>query len=299
MRRIALLVLLAGVTVLSVPVGARATFPGSDGRLAYVARTQHPQAIYTIDPDGTDGMKLLDAVKNTMAPDWTADGSRIAFVRYGRSTQSLVSTAADGSDLQVIARNAALPRFVKSLAWSPDGSRIALCAGGAVHSSVFVIDADGTDLTEISPPGTDDCHPSWSPDGTRIAVDTETSVGSIVTMDPDGSNRVTVLATGDSIQPDWSPDGTQLVIVRFGPRGRPDLFTVPSDGGSPTRLTDTPEWELYPSWAPDGSAVAYCRSRQVFTYADLFTVTADGATVTRLTDTKRRDEWDVDWQSLP
>jgi Tol biopolymer transport system component len=302
MRRFAICTLLVG-TLSLVPGAADAAFPGTNGRIAYYVYNRSPQSIHTIEPDGTGDVKLLEDRKAQFEPNWSADGSRIVFMRYGGSGfQSIVSTAADGTDLQVIAGNTVLPRFSGQPVWSPDASMVAFCAWGHDdRQKIFVVGADGTGLTNISGPGRDDCRPAWSPDGSRIAVDSGSIASGdavIVTMDPDGTDRTTVVGVGDNIWPDWSPEGTQLAFLKSINHNR-DIFVVDAGGGTPTRLTATPGFEWVPSWAPDGTGIVYCRSRTALSPCDLFTMAPDGTDVVRVTDTPRRDEFYPDWQPLP
>ena len=100
MRRTLIVLVLVTVSAgIGVPL-ARASFPGTNGRLAYFVYDGDPQSIHTIDPDGTDDVRILDERHAQWEPNWSADGSRIVFMRYGRHGRgAMVSTAADGSDL--------------------------------------------------------------------------------------------------------------------------------------------------------------------------------------------------------
>jgi Tol biopolymer transport system component len=299
---------MVGVVAGLVPATAEAAFPGSNGRLAYYLFSRYPYAIHTLAPDGTDDTQLRMDRKTETDPNWSADGSRIVFVRNANTTPGtqLATMAADGTDLQVIARDAVLPPNPEAPAWSPNASMIAFCAYGRHgDKKIFVIGVDGSGLTNISGADNEDCYPAWSPDGTRIALTNFgnngiSHGGDIVTMDPDGTNRTTLVSgTFTNLWPDWSPDGTRIVFIREFSRTM-QIFLVDAAGGPSTKLTDTRRFKQYPSWSPDGTAIAYCKSRSpIFDPCDILTIAPDGTGVTRITDTKQRDESHPDWQPLP
>ena len=53
-------------------------------------------------------------------------------------------------------------------------------------------------------------------------------------------------------RPDWSSDGKRIVLASAG-----DLWTVPSKGGRPHRLTRTRGSETSPRWAPDHRSIGF------------------------------------------
>lgn len=62
-----------------------------------------------------------------------------------------------------------------------------------------------------------------------------------------------------------SPDGkTLLYSVKYYDyklnTGNAELYTMPAEGGEPTRITTTPNDEMQPVWRPDGKKIAYLYS---------------------------------------
>ncbi len=73
-----------------------------------------------------------------------------------------------------------------------------------------------------------------------------------------------------------SPDGSKIAFTYKG-----DIYTVPTKGGSATRLTTRDSYESNPVWSPDGSLIAFASDRNG--NFDVFVVSSSGGTATRLT----------------
>jgi Tol biopolymer transport system component len=112
-------------------------------------------------------------------------------------------------------------------------------------------------------PGTEElAQPAWSPDGTLLAVTSwgggssvagESSVDSVYTMKPNGSERALVLRNAS--QASWSPDGKQLVVVA-ATKLSTTLAVVNADGTDVRMLRGTAE-ASWPKWSPDGKLIAF------------------------------------------
>ncbi len=102
--------------------------------------------------------------------------------------------------------------------------------------------------------------PAWSPDGKQIAFSTNlTGRINLWKVSSDGGWPLQ-LAVSDDRQYDavWSPDGKWIVYEQdFGGSEYYDLFAVPSQGGAPINLTNTPEIsESNAQFSPDGKTIA-------------------------------------------
>jgi dipeptidyl aminopeptidase/acylaminoacyl peptidase len=65
---------------------------------------------------------------------------------------------------------------------------------------------------------------------------------------PAGKPRVLVAEPGREDDPSFSPDGREVAFVGEGVDGKPDIFVVSKDGGTPRNLTANPASELAPRW---------------------------------------------------
>jgi Tol biopolymer transport system component len=84
--------------------------------------------------------------------------------------------------------------------------------------------------------------------------------------------------------------------VTAGGGGNSDLYVVNADGTALERLTDSPGWEIHPSWSPDGTRMVYAvypPGVDDTIYASLWVMNADGSNKRRLTKGSVKGDWAV------
>jgi TolB protein len=285
----------------ATPAGA--TFPGTNGRIAFFDFLQRPFQIHTIDPDGTDSLQLTTGTRRQkVEPAWSADGTMIAFAsaRVQRDARGRLEIMnADGTSRSVVVAYDGR-RQVFDPAWSPDGSQIAFCRATPRNLGIWVVDVDGTNLTGLTGPDDFDCTPDWSPDGSMIAFTSYGDGAALWVMDADGTNRMQLSkSNGANPTPSWSPDGSMIAFIRRR-SGTQEVFVVNADGSGRTRLTQTERrWEWTPAWSPDGSSIAFCKGASLGPSApcDIWIMDPDGSNATRITTTPDVDEFQLSWQA--
>ncbi|MSP13123.1 MAG: DNRLRE domain-containing protein [Chloroflexi bacterium] len=104
-------------------------------------------------------------------------------------------------------------------------------------------------------------------------------------MDPDGHGATALLAQSYVETPAWSPDHTQVAFVRRDfPTGPARLYVADANGGNVQPLTQNVGLanDQHPSWAPDGSRIAFASDREG-TW-QIYLITLGGSGLVKLTE---------------
>jgi Tol biopolymer transport system component len=236
-------VLLAGV-LLGVTADASATFPGRNGRIAFVRGVHGANGgwlsrdVYSVKPAGS-GMRNLtrDRSSDQFSPAWSANGRRIAYVEADGASSfgdELWTMRADGSRKRRLTENSTAD---EQPAWSPDGKWIVFSRQTTEGDvDLAVIRSSGGRVRLLTRTANlDELLPAWSPDGRRIAFAVrprvealESRAGYYILTLRTGRVRRAALDYGLDVRPSWTPRG-RLSIIRavWAPDGRVRVIANP------------------------------------------------------------------------
>lgn len=195
-------------------------------------------------------------------------------------------------------------------AWTPN-SRAIVYSGtvsGETDSDLYLLNVytlrPPRNLTQEAPgqPAVTEFQPAVSPDGRSIAY---TVAGDLYQRRIDGSAPVQLTATPNAIEfgVAYSPDGTRIAFHsnRRAP-GDFDIYVMRPVAESPRNpavdLTDevtaadgSPSRERFPTWSPDGRAIAFWwhLTAQGLEDGELFVMSAEGTTIRNITDNNPAD----------
>ncbi len=245
---------------------ANASFPGTPGKVAWIARANvaDPQPPYELVIDDPWDVGVAPKVVTTVEPahvDGDEDKPRIG--------------------------------YMSSPAWSPDGTEVAFSkfipdpGNGGFHTAIFIAKQDGTGVRQLTSPREfrpDTCEPdcsnvgvwadhspTWSPDGKKIAFIRIAGIGKeagdynerghdifLTTPAGGGPQRLTAVQdTGIHNGLAWSPDGTQLATTWTPEKGgQPYLAAINASGGGRSKLAQVTGMPMDFDWAPDGKSIA-------------------------------------------
>ena len=203
------------------------------------------------------------------SPQTDSDGGQIVFYSERDGDPEIYVIEADGSGLRQLTDNNASDM---APAWSPNGTHIVFVSDRDGNKEIYVMGHDGSEPQRLTNDSAYESHPAWSHDGARIAFVSER----------DGNEEIYVMSFADALQstdgsepqrltndpaedmrPAWSPDGEYL-LFNSERDGNWEIYVIDvaavlqgSGDSAPRRLTDSPGWELFPVWSPDGMQIAY------------------------------------------
>jgi Tol biopolymer transport system component len=277
------------------PELAAASFPGINGRIAFV---RPGQGIWSVNPDGSARLRVSPDSARTAGcdtdPSFAPSGLELAFQtcdpdRHVTVVGTMTATGLDRHRL--VSSSDSLPS-PQTPAFSSDGKRVAFAAGASAATRLFAIGTDGSGRRRLGVIG---YSPSWSPTG-RLAYAVplnqrrwcnSTQLDDVYALDSSLRHERRLTRTYGSYAPDWSPNGRRIAytrdftvtsgdakhvrrtpmdckpVVRRASGYGPEIVVARASGKHARRLTRKGGSD--PVWSPDGKLIAFERSGWIWT----------------------------------
>jgi Tol biopolymer transport system component len=261
---------------------ASATFPGKNGKIAFVhtVRGGLPE-VYTMRPDGSHERHLA----NGLAPAFSPSGRKVLFSRRG--TNHLYTIRANATRLRRI------PHTSRGFggSFAPSGKKIVFTRArrNNIDTDLYTIRLDGSHRKRLPHGAGDD--PQFSPNGRWIVFHKGGGLCHICLIRPNGTRPRSLTdhmaEPVDDYSPDFSPNGRRIVFTREtdpldGPR-KWAIYTIRKDGTHLKRVYEaTNEIIEDPVFSPDGRKIAFSRREFFWKYRRIYTIRPDGSHLRRL-----------------
>jgi Tol biopolymer transport system component len=239
---------------------------------------------------------LARDVAGLTGPQWSPNGSRLAFARSGR----LFTMRASGGDMDALTDPRApggpgpAAEFDSSPQWSPDGRSVAFIRtvtmsprGVIERQEIWVVPAGGGAARQVTKPTYDRTFRTelaWLEDRSLVySRALAFNRRGVLSVRPDG-RKLSRLVLG-AREPAFSPDGRSIAFTVNANASVPvrgELFVMRADGTDVRQLTRSDGQEGSPSWSPDGGRIVFTRNVPDKSLSAIYTIRADGTGLRRL-----------------
>ncbi|WP_196221404.1 Tol-Pal system beta propeller repeat protein TolB [Sansalvadorimonas verongulae] len=230
-------------------------------RIVYVVANRHNEnstdyKLVYADMDGHRAVPVLQSKEPILAPSWSPDGRRLAYVSFETGRPAIYIQELATGRRERISSFRGLNSAPK---WSPDGQKLAMVLSKSGNPDIYVLDLTTRALTQVTRHYAMDNEPSWMPDGKSI----------VFTSNRGGSAQLyeVTLATGKVKRLTFEgrfnararvfPDGKSLAYIHKGKGDQSYNVAVQEIDTGRMRLLSSSPFEDAPDVSPNGRMLIY------------------------------------------
>lgn len=220
-------------------------------KIAFVKREGKNSALQVADWDGYGAQTVVSSKEPIMSPDWSADGSQIAFVTFDKGRSMIKTVTLATGEIETLVKSG--KGLNSAPAWSPDGRSLAFASSRTGNSEIFIMDMASKKLRKLTNHWNIDTEPAWSQDGQSILFTSGRSGrANVYEINVYGGAPVRLTFSGDENgDAKVSPDGQNLTVVMDGGT------TIMTRRGQLIRTLYDSGYDESPSFSGNGDMVLF------------------------------------------
>jgi Tol biopolymer transport system component len=182
-----------------------------------------------------DAIDLIPSTSGEFAPEYSPDGTKIAFESDRSGNLEIWTCRSDGTNCSMLttfgAQGTGLPH------WSPDGRKIVFYSRPHEKGQIFVMNSEGGELQQLTKDESDKFFPVWSRDGRWIYFSSNrTGTDQIWKIPSRGGDPIQVTKNGGFACME-SVDGKYLYYT-LAKAPVASLWKMPVEGGEPAQIVE-------------------------------------------------------------